>query len=185
MKHFDETFIKNCRNADRKAQKQLFEQLYAPMFRVCLRYIGQYADAEDCMMRGFMKIFQNLDRFKYEGEHSLFTWTRKIMVNESLMFLRQRHNFLLSLEEQLIEVSLPAEAWQRLEAEDLNQMIMGLPTGYRTVFNLHVVEGYEHKAIAKMLGITESTSRTQLAKAKTKLKFLLEKNELSNEQAGK
>ncbi|MCW3083308.1 MAG: polymerase sigma-70 factor [Bacteroidetes bacterium] len=90
MKLFSETFINDCHKADKKAQKQLFEQLYAPMFRICMRYVGREADAEDCLMRGFMKVFQNLDRFNYENEHSLFVWTRRIMVNESLMFLRQR-----------------------------------------------------------------------------------------------
>ena len=185
MKHFNEAFIKDCRNADRKAQKQLFEQLHVPMFRTCNRYVEQHADAEDCMMRGFMKVFQSLERFRFEGEHSLYVWVRRIMVNESLMFLRQRHNFLLSLDEQLNDVSLPPEVLQQMDAEDLNTMIMKLPTGYRTVFNLNVVEGYDHKTIAGMLGITESTSRTQLAKAKIKLKYLLDQSTIANEQAGK
>jgi RNA polymerase sigma factor (sigma-70 family) len=182
MKYFNETFIKECQSADRKAQKELFEQLYSPMFRICSRYVVQHPDAEDCMMRGFMKAFQNLERFRYEGEHSLFTWVRRIMVNESLMFLRQRHNFLLSLDEQLNAVSLPAEALQQIDAEELNHMILQLPTGYRTVFNLNAVEGYDHKTIAGLLGISESTSRTQLAKAKTKLKYMLEQTSISNEK---
>src|SRR6185369_2042299 len=100
MKHFNEHFLKDCLRADRKSQKHLFEQLYGPMFRICSRYVIRHADAEDCMMKGFMKVFQNLERFRYEGEHSLYIWVRKIMVNESLMFLRQRHNFLLSLDEE-------------------------------------------------------------------------------------
>ena len=95
------------------------------------------------------------------------------MVNESLMFIRQKHNFLLSIEDQFTDVSIEAEVISEIEAEELNSMILSLPTGYRTVFNLNVVEGYEHKEIAAMLGITESTSRTQLAKAKARLKLLL------------
>ena len=99
MKYFSETFINDCRKEDRKAQKQLFEQLYAHLFRVCMRYVNRETDAEDCLMRGFMKVFQNLGRFKYEGDHSLFAWIRQIMVNESLMFLRQRNNFILIVDE--------------------------------------------------------------------------------------
>jgi RNA polymerase sigma factor (sigma-70 family) len=184
MKYFNEDFIKKCSKQDRKSQKQLFEQLYAPMYRVCLRYINQQADAEDCLMRGFMKVFQNLEKFRYEGEHSLFAWVQRIMINESLMFLRQRHNFVLSMEEKHNTVSLPEDVYHQLGAEDLYNIILQLPTGYRTVFNLNVVEGYNHSEIAEMLGVTESTSRTQLAKARNKLRILIEQTNLMYGQAG-
>ena len=171
MKLFDEPFINSCKKGDSKTQKLLFEQLYAQMFRVCLRYISINADAEDCMMNGFMKVFQNIEKFKYENEQSLFFWARKIMVNEALMYLRKQHNFLLQLEENLPDSVIEPTVIQKINTEDLYQIIMLLPTGYRTVFNLFVVEGYEHKEIASMLGITESTSKTQLLKAKNKLKI--------------
>jgi RNA polymerase sigma factor (sigma-70 family) len=185
MKHYEETFIKQIRSGDRKAQKQLFEELYSWMFRVVYRYTVKTADAEDCVMKGFMKVFQNLDKFKYEGIHSLFVWVRKIMVNEALMFLRQNHNFMLSLESTYVEVPVQNEALHKINAEELNDMIMSLPTGYRTVFNLHVVEGHEHKDISAMLGISENTSRTQLAKAKQKLRTMLEQKEVTNGRYGK
>jgi RNA polymerase sigma factor (sigma-70 family) len=185
MKYFNETFINECRKAERKAQQQLFEQLYPSMFRVCMRYVNRDADAEDCLMRGFMKVFQNLEKFKYEGEHSLFAWIRKIMVNESLMFLRQRNNFILTVDEEVADVSFEAETIQRMDAEELYCLILKLPTGYRTVFNLNAVEGYDHKEIAKMLKISESTSRTQLAKAKNKLKVLVGQNAMNYERQQK
>ncbi|MGZ4059709.1 MAG: RNA polymerase sigma factor, partial [Bacteroidia bacterium] len=147
-----------------------------PMFRTCMRYINREADAEDCMMRGFMKMFQNLDRFSYENDHSLFNWVKKIMINESLMFLRQRNNFMLTIDQEIENISIDAEVIGRIDAEELYGLILELPTGYRTVFNLNVVEGYDHKDISEMLGITESTSRTQLAKARKKLKLMLEQN---------
>jgi RNA polymerase sigma-70 factor (ECF subfamily) len=131
-----------------------------------------------------MKVFQNLDKFKYEGEHSLFVWIRKIMVNEALMFLRQNHNFLLSLESDHHEIPVQNEALNKMDAEELNDLIMSLPTGYRTVFNLYVVEGYEHKEIAEILGISDNTSRTQLAKAKNKLRIMLQQKEVSNGSYG-
>jgi RNA polymerase sigma-70 factor (ECF subfamily) len=185
MKQYDEEFIRSCKKGDRKLQKVLFEELYAPMFRICMRYVGHEADAEDCMMKGFMKVFQKLEKFRYDGDHSLYAWIRRIMVNESLMFIRQKHNFLISIEDKAGEVILPPEIIQQHDAEELNAMIQQLPTGYRTVFNLNVVEGYDHREISKMLGITESTSRTQLAKAKSKLRNMLEQNNLYNENAGR
>ena len=185
MKHFSHEFIEACRKGDSAKQKELFESLYAPMFRVCHRYAGQHADAEDCLMKGFMKVFQNIQKFRYENEKSLFVWIRKIMVNESLMFIRQKHNFLLSIEEQYADVSMDAEVISGMEAEELNLLILSLPTGYRTVFNLNVVEGFDHGEIAGMLGITESTSRTQLAKAKARLKSMLQQNSISNEKSGR
>ncbi len=104
------------------------------------------------------------------------------MVNESLMFIRQKHNFNLSLDEQVVEAALPASIIEKMNAEEINSLILLLPTGYRTVFNLNVVEGLDHKTIASMLGISENTSRTQLAKARTKLKSLIEQNNFYHEQ---
>jgi RNA polymerase sigma factor (sigma-70 family) len=185
MKHYNETFIKHCCQADKKAQRQLFDDLFAPMFRVVYRYTNKQAEAEDCVMKGFMKVFQSIEKFNYQGEHSLFVWIRRIMVNEALMFLRQNHNFLLSLETDYHEIPVQNEILQKIEAEELNDLIMSLPTGYRTVFNLYVVEGYDHKEISKILGISENTSRTQLAKAKNKLRMMLQQKEIGNGSYGK
>lgn len=177
MKYYNEHFIKLCCQGDKISQKRLFEELYAPMFRIVQRYVNHNAEAEDCVMTGFMKVFQNIGRFRFEGDHSLFVWIRRIMVNEALMFLRRSHNFFLSLETTATDMPVQSEALSRLDAEELNTMIRSLPTGYRTVFNLYVVEGYDHKEIAGMLGISENTSRTQLAKAKNKLRIMLDEKE--------
>jgi RNA polymerase sigma factor (sigma-70 family) len=184
MKHYSEEFIRTCSHGDRKAQKSLFEELYAPMYRVVNRYVSKQDEAEDCVMKGFMKVFQSLPRFRYEGEHSLFAWVRRIMVNEALMFLRSQHNFLLSLESRQQDIPVESEVLLRMNAEDLHALILTLPTGYRTVFNLHVVEGYEHREIAQALGISENTSRTQLAKAKSKLRILIEQKEMTHGNYG-
>jgi RNA polymerase sigma-70 factor (ECF subfamily) len=95
------------------------------------------------------------------------------MVNESLMFIRKRQNLLFAIDDQVIDIPLQPETFNAMEAEELNYHIMQLPPGYRTVFNLNVVEGYDHKEIASMLNISEVTSRTQLAKAKNKLRVML------------
>lgn len=173
MRTYPKAFIQKFVDGDRAVQKQLFEQLYAPIFRVCQRYIVKTDEAEDCLMKGFLKVFQQFDKFEYTDDQSLFWWIRKIMVNESLMEIRKKHNFYMMPEENIPEIAVDADIWKRMDAEDLNSFILRLPTGYRTVFSLHVVEGYEHKETAHMLGITESTSKTQLIKAKARLKLMI------------
>lgn len=172
---FDKDFVNRCRNAEKAAQKKLFEKLYAPMYRVCFRYTGIQADAEDCLMRGFMKAFQSIEKFRYQDENSLYVWIRKIMVNESLMELRRKTNLLMVPEEEARDIGDEPGIIEKLSAEELYSAVTALPAGYRTVFNLFVIEGYEHSEIAAMLGITDSTSRTQLAKARARLKQVIEK----------
>ncbi len=174
MRVYDEDFIQLCRKQDKLAQKRLFDELYTPLFRTASRYLTDYSEAEDCVMKGFLKAFLNLNKFSYKEPTGLYFWMRRIVVNEALMVLRQRNNFFLSLEEELPTTAIENSALQKMAAEELNQLIRSLPHGYRTVFCLYVIDGYDHAEIAEQLGITESTSRTQLAKAKSKLKMLLE-----------
>jgi len=174
MQTITETFVQGCKNGDARAQKQLFEALFAPMYRVCLRYLNHKEDAEDCLMKGFMKVFQNLVQFQYSGDGSVQAWIRRIMVNECLMALRRKSDLLFYPETEPHECSLPADILLKTDAEALYRMVMQLPPGYRTVFNLFAVEGYSHKEIAGLLGITESTSKSQFSKARVKLKQLLE-----------
>ena len=171
---FDKDFINKCKKADRAAQKMLFEKLYAPMYRVCYRYLGKQAEAEDCLMKAFMKAFQKIETFEYKDENSFYYWIKKVMVNEALMELRKHSNLSLVPLESLHEVADDADVLQYLSSEELYGLILKLPTGYRTVLNLNVIEGHTHAEIAAMLNITESTSRTQLAKARKSLKLMLE-----------
>lgn len=124
-------------------------------------------------MISFTKAFRHITSFRPQGEGSLHAWLRKIVVNESLGWLRRRHNFNMveSLDDTLPVPDLNEVC--HLPAEDILRLVMELPAGYRTVFNLHVVEGYSHQEIAEQLGISESTARTQLFKAKAQLKKML------------
>jgi RNA polymerase sigma factor (sigma-70 family) len=176
MQQLNKPFLLQCAQGNRVAQKLLFEQLYAPMFRVCQRYVSHTEDAEDCTMKGFVKAFQHLPNFKYEGEDSLPKWLRRIMVNECLMHLRKKKNLILYTDEQATEVQLPAEVLIKMDAEELNNLIMQLPIGYRTVFNLFAIDGYQHKEIAEILQITENTSKSQFSKARARLKILIAQN---------
>lgn len=167
--------VRGCKKGDPAAQRELYALFADKMFRVAFRYIKNQAEAEDVIIKAFTKIFNAIDSFTYKGEGSLEAWIRKVVVNEALMCLRSTHNFNLSesLSNEIPESDL--SEFSQLEAEDITKMISDLPTGYRTVFNLYVIEGYTHQEIAEQLSITDSTSRTQLFKAKALLKKALNK----------
>ena len=167
--------IKALRRRDSQVQRQVYERYASRMLGVCMRYLGDQMTAEDILVEGFLKVFDKIDQYK--GEGSFEGWIRRIMVNESLGYLRQR--------KRLLEVPILDEAQgiaddnaridQSLEAGELMQMIDTLPLGYRTVFNLYAIEGYAHAEIAHMLGITESTSKSQLHRARALLQQLVTK----------
>lgn len=166
--------IEQLRKQHAPTQKMVFDHLFSTMFRVCQRYVVRIDEAEDCVMKGFMKAFQQIDRFEYVHELSFMHWLKRIMVNESLMAIRKQTNLgLVAIEDNPTDLALEDELLQQLDAKYLFDVIMKLPPGYRTVLNMFVVEGYSHQEIAETLGITESTSKTQLAKAKQKIKGLI------------
>lgn len=167
--------IKALGKGDSKAQRQVYDKYASRMLGVCMRYLGEQMTAEDIVVEGFLKVFDKIDQYK--GQGSFEGWIRRIMVNESLGYLRQR--------KRLLEVPMLDEAQgiadddpridQSLEADELMHMIGTLPLGYRTVFNLYAIEGYAHAEIAQILGITESTSKSQLHRARTLLQQLVTK----------
>lgn len=165
--------IHDARSGNAAAQKALFDHLADPMMAVCCRYLKSREDAEEVLLDGFCKFFSHLTDFRYQGEAALYAWIKKIMVNECLMFLRRRHAFSVVTERTAEEVALPVEPLAGLSADEIFNLIIRLPVGYRTVFNLHVIEGMEHREIAKALGIAEGTSKSQLSKAKLLLQKML------------
>ena len=168
--------IEGCKQKNRKAQKMLYE-LHAPvMFGVCMRYVKNREDAEDVMIEGFFKVMTNIHQFK--GTGSFQGWIRRIMVNESLMFLRKAHNFRMTVEVSNIEIKSQVTVEDELSAQDIINLLDKLPTGYRTVFNLYVLEGYKHREIAEMLGISINTSKSQLILAKKRMQSLIKQNQL-------
>ena len=161
--------IDGCRRQDRISQKYLFDTYSDGMLMVCLRYVKDLPDAEELMLNGFTSFFKSIDRFVYNGQGSIGGWLKKIMVNECLMFLRKKNRLVIVNEEHAMDVGSSSGQFEKMSAGELFQLILGLPTGYRTVFNLVAVEGYSHKEMAQMLGITEGTSRSQLNKARIML----------------
>jgi len=168
-----------CRQGNGKAQKHLYDAYATPMFRICCRYVKDQYEAEDVLLKGFHKVFTNLPAFEPRTPKSLAGWIKKIMVNECLMALRKTNNFNLSSLSDDLPVATDENLDSHLSAEEIYGLILELPAGYRTVFNLYVIEGYSHKEIAEQLQISELTSRSQLSKAKATLRNLLTKNQLN------
>lgn len=168
--------INEARSGSAAAQKCLFDRLADPMMAVCCRYVKGREDAEEILLDGFCKFFTHLPEFRYQGDPALYAWIKKIMINECLMFLRKKNVFSMLAETAADELPLETEVLANLSAAEIFALIVQLPVGYRTVFNLHVIEGMEHREIALSLGIAEGTSKSQLSKAKILLqKMLLQK----------
>ncbi len=169
--------IIQCQKGNKKAQKALYKTFAQRMYMHCYSYIAHKQDTEDVLSEGFIKVFNNLSKMEYRDVKSFEGWMRRIMVNESLMFLRKRKLIIYDEKETLLASTEPIVN-SELEAKDIYNLILTLPIGYRTVFNLHAIEGFSHKEIAKMLDIEESTSRSQLTKAREKLKKLMVKTNI-------
>ncbi|HEV7346741.1 RNA polymerase sigma factor [Telluribacter sp.] len=164
--------VRALQKADPKAQRQVYEKYSSRMLGVCMRYVGDRMSAEDVLVEGFMRVFDKIEQFKSEG--SLEGWIRRVMVNEALGYLRQRKRLLDDADlDEAQAIADNSIVDQNLEAQELMEIIEGLPTGYRTVFNLYAIEGYSHAEIAALLGITESTSKSQLHRARALLQQLV------------
>lgn len=166
-----QAIIDKCRQMDRRAQKVIYDRYAPTMLGVCRRYVKDEMQAENIMSEGFFKVFTKIGQ--YSGTGSFEGWIRKIMVNESLAHLRKRHDFNVSLEASNIPVAAAEQADDALNAGSILELLERLPAGYRTIFNLYAIEGYKHKEIAKKLGISINTSKSQLIKARKRLQTYL------------
>lgn len=172
----EDELIAKCRKGNSKAQASIYEKYSAKMLAVCMRYIKELNEAEDTLIQGFMKAFSKIDQYKQEG--SFEGWLRRIMVNESLTFLRRNKSMYLEVEIEKADRKPDYNTLStHLETEDLLKMVGNLPMGYRTVFNLYAIEGYSHKEIGEQLGITVNTSKSQLSRARKMLQGMLLKSE--------
>jgi RNA polymerase sigma factor (sigma-70 family) len=164
--------IKGCMEGNRRMQEELYSRFSSRMYAVCLRYAGNAEEAEDILQEGFIKIFKKLDSFRSEG--SFEGWVRRIFVNTAIEHFR-RKRYLMPVtekEENTLEGKYNS-VLDDLGAKDILALVQELSPGYRTVFNMYVVEGYTHKEIADMLGISEGTSKSQLSRAKVILQDMV------------
>lgn len=165
-----EQLIERIRNKDQQAMKQLYLQYVEELSSVCHRYVPADPDAKDVLQNSFVKILTSIPAIEYRGERSFKGWLHKVVANEAINFLRERKRLKWVMQEPvnlLMEDEEPEV--ERVSPDELHRLIRELPDGYRTVLNLHVIEGYPHAKIAEMLGIKESSSASQLHHAKQRL----------------
>lgn len=170
--------VKECLRNKPDAQKQLYDQYAKIMLGVCYRYTKSLKDAEDVMQDAFVKVYHNLQQYKFDGE--LGAWIRRIMVNTALNFLKKNKKY----QQEMVFTDAPLHPVAdetpviKLQAKELADLIRQLPPGYQVVFNLFAIEGYSHVEIGEMLGISDGTSRSQYARARALLISWINKNNL-------
>lgn len=174
LHHQERDLIKACADGEKWAQKAVYEKYYGSMMGVCLRYSANKEDALDILHDGFIKVFINIH--KYKPGTSLPGWIRRIMINTSIDHYRKNSKRQTEdIEEARSITSNDIDAISRCSEQEILDAIQLLSPAYRMVFNLYVIEGYSHREVAELLQITESTSRSNLVKARTKLKNILNK----------
>lgn len=175
--------IAALRRGESRAHKVAYERFSGRMLAVCMRYCANRDDAEEVMIDGFMRVFEKINQFREDG--SFEGWIRRIMVTESLMFLRKNKQWRQEIPIDDVTVE-PDYAWAdtAIHENDLLRMVNQLPDGYRTVFNLYAIEGYNHAEIAELLGISEGTSKSQLSRARAILQANIAKAEQEQQSNG-
>ena len=169
--------IRRCKKGEPKAQEQLYRQFAGKMLGVCMRYAVDKMEAEDMLQNGFIKVFQRIEDYREEG--SFEGWVRRIMVHSAIEYYRKHHKMLqiVDMDESAQEITVNPSATLNLDVQDLMTLIQQLAPGYRMVFNLYAIEGYSHREIAELTGISEGASKSQLSRARAILKQQIEKME--------
>lgn len=179
VKSKEQKILKGCIAGKAKYQQLLYETYYGKMMSVCMRYARGNEEAKDILQEGFIKVFTNIQYFKSDG--SLEGWVRRVIVNTAINYYHKnkRQQLNNSIEESYEELSdcliEEDEAIKKLNYDDILVFVRALPPAYQAVFNLYVIEGYNHKEIGELLGISEGTSKSNLAKARLKLQKQLNK----------
>ena len=163
----EQELITALQNQEPKAQRYLYERFGNRLLTLCLRYVKDQAEAEDVLINGFMKIFNSVANFESKG--SFEGWMKRIMVNEALMQIRKKEPVHMSIDSEYDIFEADHRTDHDLDAQELMDLLNELPSGYRTVFNLYAIEGYNHKEIGELLGISEGASKSQLSKARAAL----------------
>ncbi len=172
----DIELIEDCKRKNAQAQKRLYDYYAGKLYALCCRYIKEKMEAEGVLIIAFTKILDRIDQYK--GEGSFEGWMKRIVVNESLTYLRRNKTMYLEMDIEAADREPDFEKMENeLHAEDLMKLIDALPSGYRIVFNLYAIDGYSHKEIAEQLGISENTSKSQLSRARVVLQKSLLKTE--------
>ncbi len=174
----DKELLEGCKREDRICQRELWNRYSKKLYALCQRYCNNTEEAEDALMESFVKIYNNLSKFR--GDSSLETWMRRVTVNQCINKIRARKYVLDSLTEEEYHLGFEDDGLNNLQVKEILNLIESLPVGYRTVFNMYAIEGYSHKEIADELGIDEGTSRSQFSKARKVLQGAISKQNPSN-----
>lgn len=169
----DIDLINGCIENDRKAQERLYKQFYVAMMSICMRYAPSEEDAIEILHNGFLKVYKNIHRFD-PLKAGLYTWIRSIMVHSAIDFIRQNTKHSKQVEiDRVAEPYIDSEAVSKLNTQELLHLVRKLPPATQTVFNLYIIEGFTHKEIGTMMGISEGTSKWHLSEARRMMqKFL-------------
>lgn len=163
----EKLLAKRIMQGEQDAMQDFYNRFASKLFAVCIRYIGNEDDAKDVLHDCIIKIITSIEHFEYRGKGSLFAWTKRIAINQSLDFLRQRQKKRMLL----TDIDISEDYVEEPDTSDIPpdiifELIREMPDGYRTIFNLHVIENISHKEIAELLGIKEDSSASQLHRAK-------------------
>ena len=175
-KNIHQEIIDQCKEGSSKAQFQLYKLYYKSMYSVSLRIVNDDMEAEDVMQEAFLSAFKKIETYK--GEVSFGAWLKRIVVNRSLDYLKKRKVKFEEINERTTEIKDYQMETKEVDIQMLKKAIQKLPDGYRIVLSLYLIEGYDHEEISQILGISNSSSRTQLLRAKNKLKALLKDKEV-------
>jgi RNA polymerase sigma-70 factor (ECF subfamily) len=163
------SILEGCKKNDPTFQRKLYELHAGRMFSICLRYCNNRQEAEDMLQNGFIKVFSKIN--DYRGEGAFEGWLKRVFINTSLSALRMRQiKFVDSIDNYMNESSVEPTVIDKITNDEVHQLITTLPAGYKLIFNLHAIEGYDYKEISSMLQIGESTVRSQYLKARNSLK---------------
>jgi RNA polymerase sigma factor, sigma-70 family len=171
--HINAPLIEECRKGNSKAQFRLYDQYSIAMYNLAYRILNNREDAEDILQEAFVECFRNIDSFRFESTFG--AWLKKIIINRCINHIKKK-KIDLTLCETLPTTSYEEEEEIVYETEKIFNSIEMLPDGYRIILTLYLIEGYDHSEISQILGISESTSKSQYSRAKEKLRNILSKN---------
>lgn len=172
-----DSIIAGCRNGDRKAQELLYRNYYRAMMTLCLRYTKNEQDAMEVLNTGFYKVYRNIAKYD-DMKAGIYTWIRTIIVNSCLDFIKSKTGRIKQGElDQAASFDLPPDVFVKMNAREILNLVRQLPPATQAVFNLSVMEGYTHKEIGELLGISDGTSKWHLSEARKTLQQLLHKME--------
>lgn len=174
--HTHKTLVESCRRGNRRAQFELYRLYSRSMYNVCLRIVKNELDAEDVLQNAFIDIFSKIETFRFES--TIGAWIKRIVVNHSINFLKQRRLQFETFEDQHQNIFFDHNedgdlSHIALSVEQIKKALYALPDGYRVVFSLYLLEGYDHQEIAEILGISEATSKSQFSRAKHRIREII------------